>query len=49
MTHCHELVEYFVQITPKCFQTFPEIDDVIFSVYENDAIKRDHKQFQHAQ
>ena len=36
MTYCPELGGYSVKITLKYFQTFPEINDVIFSVYENE-------------
>ena len=48
MTHCHELSEYFVKITPKYFETFPKINDVIFSVYTNGTNKRNYLPFQHA-
>ena len=49
MTHCHELSEHSVKITPKYFQMFPEVNDVIFSVYENEVNKRNCLPFQHAQ
>ena len=49
MTHCHELSEYSVKTTPKYFQVFPEINDVISSVYENQTNKSNCLPFQHAQ
>ena len=37
MIHCHELSEHSVKFAVKYFQTFPEVNDVIFSAYKNEA------------
>ena len=49
MIHCHELSGHSFKFTPKYFQRSPQINDVIFSIYENEGNKRNHLSFQYAQ